>query len=1639
MKRLEDGIKSIITPQENNLFNKNRILTGKVIASKTINKEQYHIVNVENTLILAKEIFPLLYNDNTTKINKEVFLGRVDISDDWVILGYKSKIFEVNSIKIGHNIKINNDLIQIKTENTNLELTNNGLFINNKKVCTALDVPPIEIHINFTEPETPLYNLYIYESLGCLKGYTIKDIMGDETHLPDPKLEDLLTSISDNGFPIYNRIENDTFLSRNANSFGGLFIFFKIPLPPEVKLKAFIQHKRKGVSWEGPIIKIIDSNYTILEVPSPVVHSTDPEYIINGVVEFSFEHITSNDIIGIIIGDGQKTYECKDLGDHEVIIKDLQILLKSPLISYKKVNDIIYGAEIIPKKNIFTIPDYFFASELFNKNSHYITEAVLKNDIIFSRRAIIPTELLISHEEIFFQKNLIKEATNSSENNIIYKGTSKITLDELTKTIENLWQKNKILIDYNNYIEKIYFPKEITESNQLIEDCHKTIQIKEKEIQNFKDSPLSSKDHYKPTFVEYLIPQIDFISSKDYYSPIFIDPVTFIEKIFIHNKWVYETSLLLEIIDGYFIVRDQSNTITSILKNQIVLETINRTENVISSKDNYSPIFIEQLKTIEAFEFVKWQYSCLIQYESILSEILKPKKYYIITDELSFIDTFCSSFYNKDEYSITDELIFKTSFILPEVLESSIKFFFDIITNDNMKSHDIVNFPGKIHLLSIIYWNEIISLIRILTETINHVEEINARVPQRYIQESISQIEEVSKSEVKSFGIEHVKTITEHITYPIHTVEFEGNRYLLYIEDRDYPGPAHVYDLTTNQRYDIPTPNNRGRGGCILGDYVYIGGGGYNSEIYKYNYKTQVNQVISGSIGYDAVIKPITYPLFFISWTYQGRNYTYSDDTGSLDSIPDTPTRYSVGLKLRHSINNDKFFLVLNGGNKLSVISYSYSTFTPTIEYNEYNTINYSHGDVSTHYPLFALPDPNQDKIRIYNYIDTSEIQIPIEGTPLICVFPKKAKDFLIVITKNPAKIILLKKQNSTYTQIYEYPFSGTPTSAEISENDDLLAIGTTNSILIFRLNFGIISEIINISENTISKFIKKTQEIINNSEYNKITYIIKEYEQLLDLLNSTPFLKISSTFTDTEIVNRKNIEIFSFLETYKFPNGILTTEKIKNNELLTFFISLSLTYNISEKVILGTRIIEEILNFEETNIKRPEEYVHIETKVFTTPTNYTVFENLNSDLHDEYILDFEVLFPYSHHRDYGIYFIPGDSDDDQWIYAHIFGHNSGYGVSVNDIATRPIMSGVGWAYPSYSRGTTRIINKYYSNLFFSSEYNTILLDNRYKVTCTNTGISRTNRFPYDKIQIKCTEQSFLGRISLYQRTKPCLPPKIGEKVDTIERIYNLDKEPEIFYKIINQGTTSYSNIEIPFYIQTNTPDKVTFYINDSITPSSYYRIKDNTYMYIVKIDIPSFSTYLISIKYEEQNQNPIFTYSFHESFPSNSLTPDRWMPLEYPDKTTIVNNKLYFTGDSTTNYLTFKYIPPAPYEYTVKIFIESISRDRYNFGMTNKQGRGIWLRGSSPAIEISSYWTSMNPTFPSCFNIHYKTYYMIGEFFSTSCSIYNTLRLPHIFINAQGTSSPTTAVVTGIQLIQTLPEDIKIIPLNEINVELID
>src|SRR5690606_39395238 len=64
-------------------------------------------------------------------------------------------------------------------------------------------------------------------------------------------------------------------------------------------------------------------------------------------------------------------------------------------------------------------------------------------------------------------------------------------------------------------------------------------------------------------------------------------------------------------------------------------------------------------------------------------------------------------------------------------------------------------------------------------------------------------------------------------------------------------------------------------------------------------------------------------------------------------------------------------------------------------------------------------------------------------------------------------------------------------------------------------------------------------------------------------------------------------------------------------------------------------------------------------------------------------------------------------------------------------------------------------LNKYYSNLFFSSEYNTILLDNSYKVTCTNTGISRTNRFPYDKIQIKCTEQSFLGRISLYQRTKP--------------------------------------------------------------------------------------------------------------------------------------------------------------------------------------------------------------------------------------------------------------------------------------------
>lgn len=167
-------------------------------------------------------------------------------------------------------------------------------------------------------------------------------------------------------------------------------------------------------------------------------------------------------------------------------------------------------------------------------------------------------------------------------------------------------------------------------------------------------------------------------------------------------------------------------------------------------------------------------------------------------------------------------------------------------------------------------------------------------------------------------------------------------------------------------------------------------------------------------------------------------------------------------------------------------------------------------------------------------------------------------------------------------------------------------------------------------------------------------------------------------------------------------------------------------------------------------------------------------------------------------------------------------------------------------------------------------------------------------------------------------------------------------------------------------------------------------------------------------------------------------------MPLEYPDKTTIVNNKLYFTSDSTTNYLTFKYIPPAPYEYTVKIFIESISGNRYNFGMTDtegKEGKGIWLNGYARYIEASSNIsnsTYMNPTFPSCFNIHYKTYYMIGEFSSTSCSIYNTLRLPHIFINGRG-SSTTTAVVTGIQLIQTLPEDIKIIPLNEINVELID
>src|SRR5690606_9701698 len=79
--------------------------------------------------------------------------------------------------------------------------------------------------------------------------------------------------------------------------------------------------------------------------------------------------------------------------------------------------------------------------------------------------------------------------------------------------------------------------------------------------------------------------------------------------------------------------------------------------------------------------------------------------------------------------------------------------------------------------------------------------------------------------------------------------------------------------------------------------------------------------------------------------------------------------------------------------------------------------------------------------------------------------------------------------------------------------------------------------------------------------------------------------------------------------------------------------------------------------------------------------------------------------------------------------------------------------------------------------LFFSSEYNIILLDNRYKVTCTNTGISRTNRFPYDKIQIKCTEQSFLGRISLYQRTKPCLPPKIGEKIRIPTETINHVKE----------------------------------------------------------------------------------------------------------------------------------------------------------------------------------------------------------------------------------------------------------------------
>jgi hypothetical protein len=468
--------------------------------------------------------------------------------------------------------------------------------------------------------------------------------------------------------------------------------------------------------------------------------------------------------------------------------------------------------------------------------------------------------------------------------------------------------------------------------------------------------------------------------------------------------------------------------------------------------------------------------------------------------------------------------------------------------------------------------------------------------------------------------------------YPVKMMKFvpnvEDGNHLVVALDADYPGSVISFNIINGSTIKtFPSPGNRGRGIEVKNGLVFVGGGGFASDVYIYDYNTgQRVKTINYFGEYDAHIIHITGSYYFIAYDYQNTSYKYEYNNHSLTSISSFAGDYWSPFRGKLNSNGDKFAIVYGDSNYRKVTYYNYPSMnstTTTISYSLSSSYNGKvGGDIHDNSAWTILPDPLNSRIICHNYETGTTNYLSFNEKPLHAKFLYGSlADAFFVLTSDDngnGKLYYCNLNNGNPTVINSYSLgalnlqSATRVNMEVSYNDKYLAISRDNRIYAYYLNSQIPFNI-NLFE---------IANIIESPEIMKYDNIVSESETLLFTENYLLNKILSERITITE-----NFLLFSpitleeskdFVENIKQSFIWLIQDSLTYLEQVigSLFISIPLqeTISVEENILLTANIIiEEILESYELFVT-PLHFVY-ETRIGEENLLFSIFSTIEETI----------------------------------------------------------------------------------------------------------------------------------------------------------------------------------------------------------------------------------------------------------------------------------------------------------------------------------------------------------------------------------------------------------------------------------------